>query len=78
MTLPTEIHSMPSSTLIVLGTAVGYSLHKSHTAAWSEAFPISNDENLLSPDELRIVMALLTSTKIFESTNAAMIKLLMK
>jgi len=31
---------------------------KSHTAAWSEAFPIVSIGNLLSPDELRITIAL--------------------
>ena len=31
---------------------------ESHTAAWSEAFPIASVGNLLSPDELRIAIAL--------------------
>jgi len=39
---------------------------KSHTAAWS--FPIANVRNLLSPDELRIAIALRTGASIFEST----------
>jgi len=41
---------------------------ESHTAAWSEAFPIANVGNLLSPDELRIVIGLQTGAKVFEST----------
>ena len=41
---------------------------ESHTAAWSEVFPIANVGNLLSPDELRMVITLRTSAKIFEST----------
>jgi len=41
---------------------------ESHTAAWSEAFPIASVVNLLSPDELRIAIALRTGAKIFEST----------
>ena len=41
---------------------------ESHTAAWSEAFPIASVGNLLSPDELRIAIALRTGAKIFEST----------
>ena len=41
---------------------------KSHTAAWSEAFPIAIVRNLLSPDELRIATALHTDAKIFENT----------
>jgi len=41
---------------------------ESHTAAWSEAFPIASIGNLLSPDELRIAIALRTGAKIFEST----------
>jgi len=40
----------------------------SHTAAWLEAFPLSNVGNLLSPDDLRIAIALRTGAKIFEST----------
>jgi len=28
---------------------------ESHTAAWSEAFPIASVGNLLNPDELRMV-----------------------
>ena len=44
-------------------------MHKeSHTATWSEAFPISNVGNLLSPDELCITITLQTGAKIFEST----------
>jgi len=39
----------------------------SHSAAWSEAFPIANVGNLLSPDELCIAIALRTGVKIFES-----------
>jgi len=39
---------------------------ESHTAAWSEAFPIASVGNLLSPDELRIAIALRTGAKIFE------------
>jgi len=41
---------------------------KSHTAASSEAFPIASVGNLLSPDELRIAIALRTDANIFEST----------
>jgi len=41
---------------------------KSHTAVWSEAFPIAGVGNLLSPDELGIAIAVQTSAKIFEST----------
>jgi len=41
---------------------------KNHTAAWSETFPIASVGNLLSPDELRIAIALRTGAKIFEST----------
>jgi len=41
---------------------------KSHTAAWSEAFPIASVRNLLSPDELRIVIDLRTGANIFQST----------
>ena len=37
---------------------------ESHTAAWSEAFPIASVGNLLSPDELRIAIALRTGAKI--------------
>jgi len=52
-----------------LGTTVSYLMHKeSHTATWSEAFPISNVGNLLSPDELCITITLQTGAKIFEST----------
>jgi len=40
---------------------------KSHTSAWSEAFPIASVGNLLSPDELRIAIALRTGANIFES-----------
>jgi len=40
---------------------------ESHTAAWSEAFPIVSVGNLLSPDEFRIAIALQTGAKIFES-----------
>jgi len=40
----------------------------SHTAAWSEAFPIASVGNLLSPDELRIAIALRTGANIFETT----------
>jgi len=41
---------------------------KSHSATWSEAFPIANVGNLLSPDELHTAMTLRTDGKIFEST----------
>ena len=41
---------------------------ESHTAAWSEALPIASLGTLLSPDELRIAIALWTGPKIFEST----------
>ena len=41
---------------------------KSHTATRSEAFPIASVRNLLSPDELRIAIALPTGANIFEST----------
>ena len=41
---------------------------ESHTAAWSEALPITSVGNLLSPDELRIAIALRTGAKIFESS----------
>ena len=41
---------------------------KSHTVAWSEAFPIASVGNLLSPDELRIAIAFRTGAKVFEST----------
>jgi len=41
---------------------------ESHTADWSEAFPIASFGNLLSPEELRITIALRTGAKIFEST----------
>ena len=41
---------------------------ESHTAAWSEAFPIASVGNLLSPDELRIAIALRTGAKILESS----------
>jgi len=41
---------------------------ESHTATWSEAFPIASVRNLLSPDELRIAIALRTGANIFEST----------
>jgi len=41
---------------------------ESHTAAWSEAFPIASVGNLLSPDKLRIAIALRTGAKIFESS----------
>ena len=41
---------------------------ESHTAAWSESFPIASIGNLLSPDELHIAITLRTSAKIFEST----------
>ena len=41
---------------------------KNHTAAWSEAFPIASVGNLLSPDEIRIAIALRTGANIFEST----------
>jgi len=41
---------------------------KSHTAAWSEVFPIASVGNLLSPDELRIAIAQRTGASIFEST----------
>jgi len=41
---------------------------KSHTTAWSEAFPIASVRNLLSPDELRIAIALQTDANIFKST----------
>jgi len=41
---------------------------ESHTATWSEAFPIASVGNLLSPDELHIAIALRTSAKIFDST----------
>ena len=41
---------------------------KSHTAAWSEAFPIAIIGNLLRPDKLRIAIALRTGANIFEST----------
>jgi len=39
-----------------------------HTAAWSEALPIANVGNLLSPDKLRIAIAFRTGDKIFKST----------
>jgi len=48
---------------------------KSHTAAWSEAFPIASVRNLLSPDELRIAIALRTGTNIFDSTECCCGKL---
>ena len=41
---------------------------KSHTAAWSEAFPIASVGNLLSPDELQPAIALRTGANTFEST----------
>ena len=41
---------------------------ESHTGAWSEAFPIASVGNLLTPDELRIAIALQTDAKIFQST----------
>jgi len=41
---------------------------ENHTADWSEAFSIAIVGNLLSPDELRIAIALRTGAKIFEST----------
>jgi len=41
---------------------------KSHTAAWSEAFPIVNVRKLLSPDELRIAIAHRSGANIFKST----------
>jgi len=41
---------------------------ESHSAAWSEAFPIACVRNLLSPDELCIAIALRTGAKIFECT----------
>ena len=41
---------------------------ESHTAAWSEAYPIASVGSLLSPDELRIAIALRTGAKIFESS----------
>jgi len=39
---------------------------ESHTAAWSEVFPTASVGNLLSPDELRIAIALRTGAKILE------------
>jgi len=41
---------------------------ESHTAAWSEAFPIASVGNLLSPDELHIAIDLRTGAKILESS----------
>jgi len=41
---------------------------ESHTAVWSEVFPIASVGNLISPDELHIAIALRTGAKIFEST----------
>jgi len=49
---------------------------KSHSAAWSEAFPISSVGNLLSPDELRIAIVLRTGAKILKARNAAVVSLL--
>ena len=47
---------------------------KSHTAAWSEAFPIASVGNLLSPDALRIAIALRTGANIFKSTQCHCVK----
>jgi len=41
---------------------------ESHNVVWSEEFPIASVGNLLSPDELRISIALRTGAKIFKST----------
>jgi len=41
---------------------------ESHNVVWSEAFQIASVGNLLSPDELRIAIALLTGAKILESS----------
>ena len=41
---------------------------ESHTTPWSEAFPITNIGNLISPDKLRIAITLWIGAKIFEST----------
>ena len=52
---------------------------KSHTAAWSEAFPIASIGNLVSPDELQITIALRigASNRIFsKARNAAVGSLL--
>jgi len=49
---------------------------KSHTADWSEAFPIPSDGNRLSPNELRITIALRTGANIFESTERSVGSLL--
>ena len=46
---------------------------ESHTAAWSEAFPIASVGNLLSSDELRIAIALRTG----RAQNSTASKLLM-
>ena len=50
---------------------------ESHTAAWSEAFPIASVGNLLSPEELRIAIALQNGAKIFESTKCRYGKIVM-
>jgi len=51
---------------------------KSHTAAWSESFPIASVGNLLSFGELRIAIALQTGAKIFESTKCRCSKIVDK
>jgi len=51
---------------------------ESHTAIWSEAFTIARVGNLLSPDELRIAIALRTGAKSLKAQNAAAAKLLMR
>ena len=44
-----------------------FSQHKRATAAWSEAFPVASVSDLLSLDELRIVVALATSATIYKN-----------
>ena len=41
---------------------------ESHIADWSEAFPIADVGNLLSPDEFHIAITLRTGAKILESS----------
>jgi len=57
--------------------AVLLAAQESHTAAWSEAFPIASAGNLLSSDELRIAMSSELVPKSLKAQDAAVAKLLM-
>ena len=64
-----EIHSLSCSTPQALGTTVGYSLHrKAILLPGQKPSQLLASENLLSPNELRIAIALRIGANIFEST----------